>query len=131
VDLTVKHGPALETAAEFARQSGGAVILLHVIELIPGLDLQEEQKFYQRLERDTRAHLERLGKHLEALNVVWQAEILYGSRAVETVRFAVQVGTDLIIVTSPRVDPANPMIEWTSMSYNISFLSQCPVLMIK
>jgi nucleotide-binding universal stress UspA family protein len=131
VDLTAKHGPALEAAAEFARQSGGTVTLLHVIELIPGLSLEEERGFYQRLERDARAHLQRLGGHLAGRVSAWQAEVLFGRRAAETVRYAVQAAIDLIIVTSPRIDPGNPMIEWTSMSYNICFLSQCPVLMIK
>src|SRR5581483_3179075 len=58
LDLTAKHQKALETAAELAA-AGGEVALVHVVELIPGLPVEEEKAFYNRLERVARAHLER------------------------------------------------------------------------
>jgi len=36
LDMTFKHRRAVDTAAELARQSGGEMILLHVIELLQG-----------------------------------------------------------------------------------------------
>jgi len=37
LDMTFKHRRAIDTAAELARQSGGEVVLLHVIELLHGM----------------------------------------------------------------------------------------------
>jgi nucleotide-binding universal stress UspA family protein len=65
VDLTDKHGPALDLAADLAKQSGGGILLLHVIEVIAGLSMEEEKDFYGRLEKMARGHLKRLGGRLK------------------------------------------------------------------
>jgi universal stress protein A len=131
VDLTEKHGQALNAAAELAAQSGGTVTLLHVIETIAGVSREEEKEFYGRLERAARAHLDRLGRRLGEGKVSWQAVIRYGNRAQESVRYALEATTDLVILTAPRLDPAIPSPGWGSMSFRIGILSQCPVLLVK
>ena len=60
IDLTNKHQRTLDTAAELAAQAAGTVTLLHVVELIPGLGLEEERPFYDRLEQMVRKHFEHL-----------------------------------------------------------------------
>jgi Universal stress protein family len=42
VDLTDRHQQALDIAGELATQSRGAVTLLHVVEVVPGLSMEEE-----------------------------------------------------------------------------------------
>ncbi len=64
LDLTDKHRAALDTAAELARQNQGELLLLHVVEVIPGLSGEEEQGFYQRLQQVARTHLGRLAAAL-------------------------------------------------------------------
>jgi nucleotide-binding universal stress UspA family protein len=131
VDLTDKHGPALDVAADLAKQSGGEIVLLHVIEVIAGLSMEEERDFYSRLEKTARGHLGRLGGHLKHRAVAWRAEVLYGHRGAEVVRFATATGVDLIVLTSPRLDPSNLSAGWGSLSYKISIACQCPVLLVK
>jgi nucleotide-binding universal stress UspA family protein len=131
LDLTDRHGPALSLAAEYAARGGGAITLLHVIEVIPGLSMEEEREFYARLERTARGHLARLGKRLEERKVSWRAEVRYGHRAEESARYAAEAGADLVIVTAPRLDPDNPLRSWGSLSYKIGILSPCPVLLVK
>jgi len=131
VDLTDRHGPALRIAGELCTQSKGTIILLHVIETIAGLSLEEERDFYNRLEETARIHLHRLGMQLETKHVPWKAEIAYGYRTAESVRHATEVGADLIIVSTPKIDPAHPTEGWGSLGYKIGILSQCPVLMVK
>ncbi len=70
VDLTDKHKPALDAAAKLAGQYGGTVTLLHVVEIIPGLPMEEEGTFYGRLERVARNQLQQLGKRLEEASPV-------------------------------------------------------------
>jgi nucleotide-binding universal stress UspA family protein len=130
VDLTDKHGPALQIAGEAAKD-GGRVILLHVIEIIAGLSQEEERDFFARLEAKARKHLERLGAALAQRQVAWQGEIVYGHRAAEVARVAGQMGADLIVLTAPRFDPDAPAASWGSLSWKISLLSPCPVLLVK
>ena len=131
VDLTDRHQPALDIAARLATDGAGTVTLLHVIEVIPGLGLQEEREFYSRIERAARDHLAKLGRDLEAHQVPRREEVIFGERAHEIVRYAMERGTDLIVLTSHRIDLQNPNAGWGTVSYKVGILSQCPVLLVK
>jgi nucleotide-binding universal stress UspA family protein len=131
LDLTDKHGQAVRTAVELAKSSGGRVILLHVIELIPGLSREDDAAFYGRLEKSAQKHLAKIGKALAAKKVAWQAVILFGHRVAETVRYAREEKCDLVIATAPTFDPGNPAVGWGSLSFKISVLSPAPVLLVK
>ncbi len=131
VDLTDKHGPALDAAGRLAEQNGGTVTLLHVVEVIPGLPMEEEGTFYGRLERMARGHLQQLAKRLEERKVPCKIEVRVGKRAADSVRYAAETAADLIVVTAPPVDPANPAAGLHSMSYTIGMFAQCPVLVVK
>jgi len=131
VDLTDKHKPVLATAASLAGLHNGQIILLHVIEVIAGLPKEEARDFYSRLEKKARSHLQKLGARLDRTKVSWRAEVLYGNRGREIVRYASASGADLVILTSPRLDPRHPAAGWASLSYKVGILSQCPVLLVK
>jgi nucleotide-binding universal stress UspA family protein len=131
IDLSDRHRPALEVAAELASQSGGEVVLLHVIEIIAGLSMEEEKTFYSRLEKVARSHFGPLGDVLKLRKVSWRAEVLFGHRGPELVRYAKTMGADLIVLTAPRLDPNNLVAGWGSLSYKVGLLSPCPVLLVK
>jgi nucleotide-binding universal stress UspA family protein len=130
VDLTETHQQSLDVAARLAAPDG-AVVLLHVIEVLHGLSREEEPAFYQRLERKARAHLDHLRRRLEGRAVGVAAEVAFGQRGREVIRFATQEGVDLIVLTSHRVDPTDPGTRWGSLSYQIAFLAPCPVMLVK
>ena len=131
VDLTDKHAAALDAAVRLVGHGGGSVTLLHVVEVIPGLSMEEEGVFYGRLERLARSQLQQLGKALEEQKVGWQVEVRFGKRVAETARYAAESGADLLIVTGPRFDPADAAAAWQSMSYTVGIMAQCPVLVVK
>jgi universal stress protein A len=131
LDLSDKHRPALEAAINLIAGRKGTITLLHVIEVIAGLPREEEQPFYNRLEKSARRHLERVGATLKKQGVNWRSETLYGNRAVEIVRYAKKTGADLIVLTAPRMERDNPTAGWGSLSYKVSILSFCPVLLVK
>src|SRR5437773_2005670 len=93
VDLTEKHERALNIAAEFAGRSG-EITLLHVIEVIPGLSMDEERAFYNRLERLARSHIDKLGSLLEKRKVSWKSQVLFGNRAQESIRYAIEAAAE-------------------------------------
>ena len=131
IDMSDRHQQALDVALELAGRTGGEVVLLHVIEVIAGSTMEEERDFYGRLERAARKHLDHLGARLGHRQVPWSAEVLFGNRVPEIARNAREIGADLIVLTSPRPDPNNPVAGWGSLSYRVSLLAPCPVLLVK
>jgi len=131
VDLTDKHQRAVELAGDLAEQTRGEVILLHVIEIIPGLPMEEERDFYDRLEARANKLLQQLQGKLEARKLMARGVVVYGTRAKEVVHFAGQTGADLIVLTAPRPDPDHPGAAMGSLSYKVGVLAECPVLLVK
>jgi universal stress protein A len=131
VDLSDMHQQALDIAARLARESDGEVILLHVVEVMAGLWEEEEREFYERIERSARDHLARMGRNLEEQGVPRHEEVIFGDRAREIVRYAMEREVDLIVLTSHRIDLQNPTAGWGTVSYKVGILSQCPVLLVK
>jgi nucleotide-binding universal stress UspA family protein len=131
VDLTDRHQQALDIAARLAHESAGEVTLLHVVEIIPGIWPPEEREFYGRIERAARDHLATLGRYLEERQVPRREEVIFGDRAHEIVRYAMERSVDLIVLSSHRIDLQNPGAGWGTMSYKVGILSQCPVLLVK
>lgn len=93
LDLTDRHQAALRNAAELV-VPGGAISLVHVIETIAGLSRDEEKEFYTRLENNARVHLDRWGRDLDERRISWRAEVRYGDRALESVRYAQESGAE-------------------------------------
>lgn len=131
IDLTDRHQAAIDAAVELAAREGGAIALLHAVEKITGLAPDEEKGFYSGLERSARNHLDKWAAKIAAKKIPVQTEIRFGHRAAECVKFAMETQADLIVLTAPRIDPANPATSLASMSYKIGILSQCPVLLVK
>jgi nucleotide-binding universal stress UspA family protein len=131
VDLSDKHQQALDIAARLARESGGEVTLVHVVETIGDLWDAEERDFYDRIEGVARDHLAKLGRSLEACHVPRREEVLFGDRAREIVRYAMERGIDLIVLSSHRIDLRDPSAGWGTLSYKLGILAQCPVLLVK
>jgi nucleotide-binding universal stress UspA family protein len=130
VDLSDRHGRAVEVAAGLAKQSGGEVVLLHVVEILPGLPRKEESAFYGRLEKKARAHLNGIAQRLSKLKVRCLVIVTYGHRAKEVVDQAEALEADLIVLTAPEAKARNPT-SWGSLSWKIAVLCSRPVLLVK
>ena len=130
LDLSDRHRSTVDLAAGLAKQSGGEVVLLHVIEIIPGLRLDEERAFYGRLEKMAQKHLESVSRRLSERKVPCQCKVTYGQRAREVTDQADALAADLIVLTAPRIDAGNPS-GWGSLSWKIGVLCKCPLLLVK
>jgi universal stress protein F len=130
LDLSDRHRRAVDIAAELTKSSGGEVVLLHVIEVIPGVPLEDEKAFYGRLHEMAKKHLKGAARYLSENGVPCQTKVAYGHRAREVVDQADALGADLIVLTAPQIDAANPT-GWGSLSWKIGVLCSCPVLLVK
>jgi nucleotide-binding universal stress UspA family protein len=131
VDLTQRHQKAIDFASELARQAGGEIVLLHVIEVIAGMSVDEDKAFYARLEKKAQGNLERLSASLQQSKVPFRAEVVYGNRGPEIIRYAGESAIDLIVLTRPRLEPSNLATGLGSLSHKLSIFAECPVLLVR
>lgn len=129
VDFTRKNVGAVKVAGKMASQRGAALTLLHVIERVDAGDDRALAGFYRELEKNAR---EKMGALLGSVGrVPAHAEIVYGNRVNEILRFAAEDKTDLIVMGSHRVALKHPGENWGTISYKIGILARCPVLLVK
>jgi nucleotide-binding universal stress UspA family protein len=132
VDFTEKNEAALSSAAEIASGSEGAqATLLHVIETIEHIEFEEMADFYRGLEARAAARLFQMEEKLKAAGVRVRHEVVYGKRAETIVRYAEEHGTDLMILSSHKVDRDHPALGIGTISYRIAIVARCPVLLVK
>jgi universal stress protein A len=128
-DLTERTEKALQLARTLAEADTCRITLLHVIETIDGLPFDELKPFYSGLERKARSALSKLASSVDGTQTA--AEVVYGRRAEEVVRFAIANEADLIVLASHRVNPSAVDRDWGTISYKVGILAQCPVLLVK
>jgi len=131
IDVSDRNERAIAMAADLARLTGGKIRLFHVIETIPGIDLDDEAEFFGRLEAKAREILLRHGRRLREAGVDWDSEIVYGSRGQQIVTRAEAMEADLVLMSSHRVDPDRPGGGWGTLSYQVAILAPCSVLLVK
>lgn len=128
VDLTPKNAAALDMAERLAA-GGGEVTLLHVIETLD-LPFDELEDFYLKLEEDAGRGLGELGRRLKEAGIAVREHITYGKRAAAIVEYADEIGADLILLSSHRLDRERPD-RWVTISHQVAILAECPVLLVK
>lgn len=129
-DLTERNRDAVVMSSRMVAPEG-AICLLHVIETIPGLSVDQDKDFYEKLEKNASAFLGELGGALSAQGIRWSAEVVYGSRARTILDEAKKLDADLIVIRSHRIDTERMGHGFGTLSYQIGILSECPVLLVK
>lgn len=131
-DLTARTDKALELAGGLASQDAAArITLLHVIETIDGLPVEELEPFYKRMERKARTAMSAAVRRAPGIASRTDADVVRGKRAEEIVKFADAHGIDLIVLASHRVNPSMVNRDWGTISYKVGILARCPVLLVK
>jgi universal stress protein A len=130
VDFTPRSRRAAAIAARLAASWKGEVTLLHVIERIDAGAPGSFASFYRKLERSARRQLDALRSEVARRAVDSRAEVLYGRRLDEILRFAESHRTDLIVLSSHKL-PLRRGEAWGTISYRVGLLARCPVLLVK
>ena len=73
VDFTERSAAAVDAAAGLVDGDAGEVTLIHVVQTVPGLDLDGDPDFYERLETAASEKIEELGQKLRDRQVNWRA----------------------------------------------------------
>jgi Universal stress protein family len=110
---------ANDLALNLAAPAGARVVLLHVIETLRDLELDEGKPFYQKLEQKAQRIMTAATHRLPKTHAEVVQEIVYGDRAEEIVKFAAAHQTDLIVLASHRVTPSATNRDWGTISYKV------------
>lgn len=130
VDFTAKNEAALEIAFEAAVHNQARVSLLHVIQTFDYAD-EEVKDFCIRLETSALKNLERMAQRFAQAGVAVDFKTRLGNRTHEIVQYADEHNIDLIVMSSHRIDRQQPIKSLGTISYQVSVLCECPVMLVK
>ena len=130
-DLTKKSVKALDIALRIGSKDGFKITLLHVIEILEGTDEEEFKDFYDRLEKSAQKKMEEMVNPYKKEKPNINKVIVFGNRVREIVGYAHDNDTDLIVLSSHRIDKVDASQGWATISYRVGVLSPCPVMMVK
>jgi universal stress protein A len=122
---------ALDIAVRLCSMDNGMISLLHVIEVIQNTTFEEFEDFYSGLETRSFKGLNDIIDRLDTKEIMVEPRVVYGNRTREIVRYAEENSADLIIMKSHKVDLEERSQGWGTISYKVSILAQCPVLLVK
>ena len=131
VDFTEKNHAALAAAVQLARQSDARITLLHVIEFIDFPDDEEISSFYDKLQRRSEHELDKLLSLFAEEDVDVTVETVINNRSKGIALYAVENDVDLIVMSSHPVDPRLRNEGWGTISYQVSALCHCSIMLIK
>lgn len=134
VDFAKKNWAALDVVFEIAVVNKASVTLLHVIETIddgamtPDPELED---FYRRLADRAATELEAMGQRFLEAGISVQGKTRIGKRAMEIVSYSDEHNSDLIVMSSHPLDISRPSSGIVSLSYQVSLMCSCPILLLK
>jgi len=131
VDFTPKSSRAVRAASRVAQRVGGTTTLLHVIERVDAGDPSSFAAFYRKLEQNARRRLAELAGIASKKGLPVRTAVVYGNRVNEILRYAGASQADLIVMSSHRLPTRPKSQDWGTISYKVSVLSRCPVLLVK
>mgnify|MGYP001088954842 CR=1 FL=1 len=130
-DLTERTREALEIAVKMAVHGGNKITLLHVIEMIEDSEFEEFEDFYAKLKKRAQKRMRRMTDEYQDRPLSIDGEIVYGKRIHNIIRFAEGSDIDLIVLSSHRVNAEDAVQSWGTISYKVSILAHCPVMLVK
>jgi nucleotide-binding universal stress UspA family protein len=133
LDLTGKNAAAIACAADLAAAGGGTITLLHVVEVVEGIPAAELKAFYKKLETRAAARLAAIAKKLRRRPGIAavEARVVIGRRVEEILAHARAGGTDLVVLSSHKIDLERGTGAWGTISQKVGILAPCPVLLVR
>lgn len=131
LDFTEKNLAALNIAFDLAVLNHARVTLLHVVEEIRGEQDDEVVQLYDRFRRRADSELETLSQRFDQAGLIVARKVRIGKPLKEIVTDSIEHAADLIVMSSHKPDLSKPLETFSTLSYQVSVLCPCPVLLVK
>lgn len=130
VDFSEKSDQTLDVVSDLAQRDAARVTLLHVVETLAQDDASLDE-FYETLTDRAAKELAEHAEPLHAAGLEVEEIIVRGKPIAEVIKQIDALEVDLVVASSHRVDFSQGPRAWTSLSYQLSILCPCPVLLVK
>jgi len=102
-----------------------------VIEFIDFPNDEEIKNFYEKLRARSEKELEKLLALLAGEEMLVAVETIINHRSKGIALYAAENNVDLIVMSSHPFNPSQPSEGWGTVSYQVSALCQCSIMLIK
>lgn len=132
VDLSATNDVVLDRASSLATSDHTEIILLHVIETLDGVSVEEDPEFYEELHDNATEKMTPWAEKLKAAGFEVTARVDYGKQGQEIVAAAQDTGADLIVMRSHVVDTeADASDQVGTVSHQVALFAPCSVLLVR
>lgn len=131
VDFSEKNEVAIAAAQELAKLHAARVSLLHVIEFIDFPDDDEISNFYEKLRHRSERELDNMLNLFTDSTLDVSVETIINNRVKGIALYAAENDVDLIVMGSHAINPEKRTQGWTTISYQVSAICQCSVMLVK
>lgn len=131
VDLSKRGAVSVAAVCEVADPKEASITLLHVVETLQDVEYDELEAFYRRIKDKAEKTLREWTDELSARGFEAGAEIVFGRRGPEILRYADERDVDLIVMASRALDRASPDEGFGTLSHQLAALSRCSVLLAR
>jgi nucleotide-binding universal stress UspA family protein len=133
VDLSATNDLVLDRATDLGVPGKTDITLLHVIEMLDDIPLDEDPEFYEELRENAQAKITQWAEKLTEAGYAVTAEVKYGEsgQAQEIVATAREAPADLIIMRSHVVDPDESSDQVGTVSHQVALFAPCSVLLVR
>ena len=133
VDLSDSNERVLGRAVALGNPDRSTITLLHVIEMVEDIPLDEDEDFYAELRDNADAKMSGWAGEVADHGFEVTAEVTYGKRAQEIVRVADASSADLIVMRSHVIDPDEDTSRERlgTVSHQVALFAPCSVLVVR
>jgi len=131
IDLSEESARAVDAAVEVTEASETTVTILHVIETLQDVEYEEIESFYGQIKAKAEKAMTRLTEDLASRGYDAHAEIVFGRRGAEILRYADERNIDLIVMKSRVLDREHPERGIGTLGQQIALASRCSVLLAR
>ncbi len=130
-DLTEKSKKVLDIAISMIPKKTGEITLVHVIEMIEGIEDEDLSNFYKKLRNRAQKKMDEIVLEYKNYGLPINTEITIGKRVPEILRIVQERAVDLIIMKSHKIEDVRAAEGWATISYRITIMAPCPVMIVK
>ena len=132
VDLSATNDVVLDRATALGTSDQTEIILLHVIETLDGVSVEEDPEFYEELHENATKKMTPWTEQLQAAGFDVTARVDYGKQGQEIVAAARDTNADLVVMRSHVVDTnAESTDQVGTVSHQVALFAPCSVLLVR
>jgi len=133
VDLSDSNKTVFDRTLRFAEAGHTEITLLHVIETVEDIPVEDDEDFYEELRQNADEKMSAWASRFADEGFDVTAEITYGRRGQEIVRIAREDDAELVVMRSHVIDPeeAESRGQVGTVSHQVALFAPCSVLVVR